>query len=199
MADYITYKPGYKVDSRKNPIEYSKKDMKHSSKWKKYMKKIHDVVMTELPDMCLIQKTNNSYCYHSNDSKYTLSFECRTEGIPTEQRCTAVIYNCGYNVFFKTKRTPKRLYNSILKFIDYKPNMKYYRHNLSEPPFVLTNKYIDMLKMDKVKSFVSRSAFEFTSFNIKPIYNNIYKNTTNSYYGWKVDTSDIEIYYDSEW
>lgn len=211
MASYIKHYPTsnitptstststYVVDARKNPIEYTKKDIKHSSKWKKYINKIHDLVMTDLPSMCMVQKTNNAYCYHSNDYNYTLTFECRIEGNPHERTCTAIIYNRGTKVFFKTRKTPKKLYNKLLKFISYNGDMEpseLNKYTKNKIPFVFTSKYIKMLKdkNKKVACFVSPSAYDFTSFEVEPLYKYKYRNAACA-----LSVSDFEDYYGSDW
>jgi hypothetical protein len=108
-----------------NPIHYTKEDMKHTSKWKKYMKKIHDLIMEEFPNTCLIKKTNNSYLYESNTDSQYIAFKCRFEGIPQRQKCSCVIYNADKKVFHKTKKTPKRLYKEINDYVYFQYSLKY--------------------------------------------------------------------------
>lgn len=119
------------VSDTKNPIEYSSEELKLCSKWKKYVKKIHVLIIDEIPHMCLVKKTNNCYQYESNipsppttstntpsSAKRKIVFECRYEGIPDRQKCTCVIYENNERIFHKTKKTPKRLYSCLCDFID---------------------------------------------------------------------------------
>lgn len=139
----------------KNPIHYKNTDLKKTTKWKKYMKKIHDLIMNEFPNMCLIKKTNNAYLYESNTHRQNVAFECRYEGNPGKQKCTCVVYEQGIKVFHKTKKTPKSLYKKLEDYIDYKCSL----NNTTQPgiiPLVFTENYTN--------SFISQEAESFTSF-----------------------------------
>lgn len=137
-----------------NPINYTKEDLKQTSKWKKYIKKIHDLIIEEFPNMCLIKKTNNAYLYQSNTLKQNIAFECRFEGNPERQKCTCIIYNNGEKSFHKTKKTPKRLYKEMTDYIDYKNAID----NSASVPLVFPNGHH--------LSFISNNAKELTSFNL---------------------------------
>lgn len=140
----------------KNPINYNKTDMKRTSKWKKYMKKIHDFIMDEFQNVCLIKKTNNAYLYESTNQKERIAFECRFEGHPEKQRCTCIIYNDNVKLFHKTKKTPKRLYKELSDFIDYQVAFKKYE-GTDLVPFVYSKKYqtsFTSSKADDIMSFL---------------------------------------------
>jgi hypothetical protein len=139
----------------KNPIHYTKEDMKHTSKWKKYMKKIHDLIMEEFPNTCLIKKTNNSYLYESNTHHQQIAFECRFEGNPEHQKCTCVIYREENKIFHKTKKTPKRLYKEIIDFIDFQLSLQY----TQSPGFVPL-----VFPHDYQNSFISSNADQILAF-----------------------------------
>lgn len=142
--------PSTKVDDYKihsmNPIHYTKEEMEKTSKWKKYVKKIHDLIQSEYPDICLVKKTNNAYRYESNTQNRIIRFECRFEGVPNKQRCTCIIYEKDDKVFHMTKKTPKRLYKELDKFIDFRCPLKCYKD------------------VNPARTFVSSSAKSFTSF-----------------------------------
>ena len=144
----------------KNPIQFTKKELKYCSKWKKYINKIHNLIMDEIPNVCLVDKTNVSYRYESNDTKNkrTIMFECRYEGIPERQKCTGVIIENERTLFHMTKKTPKRLYKYLIDFIDseyadtFITTSPYAKHTT---PLVYSPKYLDTLK--KKASKKSRS------------------------------------------
>ena len=114
------------VSDTKNPIEFTSEEVKMCSKWKKYVKKIHTLIIDEIPHICLVKKTNNCYQYESNipstsskpQQQRKVIFECRYEGIPGRQKCTCVVYENNAKIFHKTKKTPKRLYINLCDFID---------------------------------------------------------------------------------
>jgi len=102
----------------KNPIMFTKEEAKVSSKWKKYIYKIHTLIMDEIPNMCLVDKSNNKYEYESSCGTQKVKFICRFEGVPARQYCTGVIIDNGRPIYHKTKKTPKRLYRSLIRYID---------------------------------------------------------------------------------
>lgn len=139
----------------KNPIYYKQDDLKKTTKWKKYMKKIHILIMNEFPNICLIKKTNNAYMYESNTHRQNIAFECRYEGSPEKQKCTCVVYEQGIKVFHKTKKTPKRLYRELTDYVTFKCSL----NNTTQPgivPLVFSENYTN--------SFISQEAEPFTSF-----------------------------------
>ena len=70
-TSFITYISGCHVDARKNPIDYNENDLKNTSKWKKYINKIHKLIIGDkFPSMCLVRKTNNTYYYKSMNNRY---------------------------------------------------------------------------------------------------------------------------------
>lgn len=158
------------VDPKINPIYYTKEEMKKSSKWKRYIKRIHDVALWEMPQMCLIKKTNNAYCYHSNYNNCSFVFECRYEGNHEKRECTACIYNQNEKVFHKTTKTPKKLYNKLIKFIyfddlDTKTNILDLREKwVYKGLFVFSKLYAELKKRDAIKSFVSSDAKDISTF-----------------------------------
>jgi hypothetical protein len=166
------------TDPRNNPINFNKRDMSSSSKWKKYIKKIHNIITIDMPNMCLVKKTNNAYIYHSNDYKYSVIFECRFEGVPHMRKCTACVYNRGVNIFYKTCSTPKKLYNKLMDFVGFDKQSIPYRYKSfikdtrKVKLFVLSDDYINLLTNGYVYSFVSKRPSDITTFvNFESIYN----------------------------
>lgn len=105
----------------KNPITFTEEEAKVSSRWKKYIYKIHHLIMDEIPNMCLVNKSNNKYEYESSCGTQKVQFICRFEGVPHRQYCTGVIIDDGTPIYHKTKKTPKKLYKSLYIYLD-----KYY-------------------------------------------------------------------------
>ena len=104
----------------KNPIYYTKDELKNCSKWDKYVNKIHYIIMDEIPNMCLVEKTNTSFKNETSDSSNVyVSFECRFQGVAERQMCHAIITEDKTTLFEKTKSTPRKLYKSIKHFIEY--------------------------------------------------------------------------------
>ena len=101
----------------KNPITFTEEEAMLSSRWKKYIYKIHHLVIDEIPNMCLISKTNNKYEYESSCGSRKVKFICRFEGIPQRQYCTGVIIDNDTPIYHKTKKTPKKLYKSLYNYI----------------------------------------------------------------------------------
>lgn len=143
------------IAASKNPIHYTKKDLKHTSKWKKYIKKINNLINEEFLNMCLIKKTNNSYLYESNTGNQKIAFKCRFEGDPKRQKCTCVIFMKDQKIFHKTKKTPKRLYKEIINFIDFQIMLKSTK-SYGVLPLVFPYQY--------QKLFISSNADEFLEF-----------------------------------
>lgn len=102
----------------KNPIMFTKEEAEVSSKWKKYIYKIHTLIMDEIPNMCLVNKSNTLFEYESSCGQRKVKFLCRFEGIPHQQFCTGVIIDNDTPIYHKTKKTPKRLYRSLIRYID---------------------------------------------------------------------------------
>lgn len=141
------------IDSSKNPIYYTKADLKHCSKWKKYINKIHNLILEEIPNMCLVEKTNVCFKYASNDGNDSrkVMFECRYEGVQTRSKCSGVIIENGKKIFHITKKTPKKLYKSLTDFIDLQYANEFTVTSTSTPfpsyfPLAFSQKYIDTLK-----------------------------------------------------
>ncbi len=150
-SKFITYYTGYSMDARRNPIEYKLSELNKCSKWKKYINKIHRLILgNHFPGMCLVRKTNNCYSYLSNHScdDFTVEFECKFEGDKKRQHCSAVIYNGNTCIFMKSRKTPKELYNKLLDFLVYETN------GYTTVPFVFTDKYLYLYERGLVKSFV---------------------------------------------
>lgn len=151
MATSATHSiPSVTSTATKNPIHFTKKELKFCSKWKKYINKIHQLIIEEIPNMCLVEKTNVSYRYESNiaKNKRTIMFECRYEGIPERQQCTGLIIENGKTIFHMTKKTPKRLYKYISDFIDmeYANTFESMSPSGKPIPLVYSPQYIDSLK-----------------------------------------------------
>ena len=165
-TSFITYISGCHVDARKNPIDYNENDLKNTSKWKKYINKIHKLIIGDkFPSMCLVRKTNNTYYYKSNYScdDFKVVFECRFEGVRGNRVCSAVIYNCSNKIFSKTCKTPKRLYHNLMEFTMWNNiEIRYLNRKRLTGTFVFTDMYAYLLKNGSVKSFVSDSDYVFT-------------------------------------
>lgn len=101
-----------------NPIHYTTEEMETCSKWKKYMKKIHELILTEYPNMCLTAKTNTSFKYESSTEDMVVAFECRFEGDYYRRKCVAVIKQNGITTVSFKRETPKRLYKCLENYID---------------------------------------------------------------------------------
>lgn len=101
-----------------NPIHYTTEEMETCSKWKKYMKKIHELILTEYPNMCLTAKTNTSFKYESSTEDMVVTFECRFEGDYYRRKCVAVIKQNGITTVSFKRETPKRLYKCLENYID---------------------------------------------------------------------------------
>jgi len=104
----------------KNPINLTESEMNTCSKWRKYINRLHTLIIDDIPDMCLIEKTNVYFRYQSNDkSKRSVMFECHFEGDKRRQNCVVVVSEKGRIVFDETCKTPKRLYKKLCDYIDF--------------------------------------------------------------------------------
>lgn len=99
----------------------TRQNMEKQIKWKKYVKKINNLIINEIPNVYLIKKSKNSYIYESYSyyNYQRLRIECIFQRDCEKQRCRCIINNDSEKIFHKTKTTPKRLYQELINYIEY--------------------------------------------------------------------------------
>lgn len=88
------------------------------SDWDKYIDKIHNMIMNMGMGMCMIER-NNIYRKYVDiyNPEITITYECRFKGLDRKRHCEATYVKDGVTIYNKVKTTPKKLYNSMKRFI----------------------------------------------------------------------------------